>query len=687
MKKRVLSIVLVIVLLVTMTGCGEKKNTDTSQAQGDAQGVKNANTDATIPNSAFQIALNGDNEAVFTLNHEAVGKLESIQNGDSSEIKNEIYIDLFSDNSEDYLTIIIREGNFYICEGSSAEEYWFYDSSNDSHIQPEWDGNTVSATISHVGIADVVNKYANYRVVLFDIKGGANETLEEGNVADILINSDVQTTDSLKIVSYDDNIVKFKVYGEEAKSAFYNNKKISIKLYESSEQQNEGNKIPTIEFQHTQLNMNTGRGRVVAFTYTNEDNMVTGHELSGDETNYNSVSVASDYGVAMKYESDGLSGLIGNTLIYEVYFDNDLMCVGNVNDSLIEKEKEYSINPLPEAFPISNKDSDLFVPETDNYHVIMMEVPYLIDIPVWYERMGILVYGSNKYREAEQHVATVVMLESYDEFGLNNVKTKIIYEDYVQSLYAGTDSGNIILEPVPQIFEPDDNLITEKLLDDFSRFDLYENTFSQHWYTYHGRFDNIKYFEESFNALEAYDAKPMIIPITYSNDNAWYTNQQQVSIFDDLQFESGTIKESTATIYADYVSTHDAVDFEYKINTYSTNEKVSYENNIEQYNTAPGNWHDHPYASLLPELPQGMTVNYTPVSDEVLHMGSDVNGCTREQALEFIGKMRKIEYTKIYADVENDEEIIYSIEIDNGIGIGASWSNDNQQIAIFAQKD
>lgn len=81
MRKHFILILLTVALISALTGCGEKKNNDTQQpqAQGDVQGAENENMDGIPSNSAFRITLNGDDEAVFTLTHEAIGKLETNQ--------------------------------------------------------------------------------------------------------------------------------------------------------------------------------------------------------------------------------------------------------------------------------------------------------------------------------------------------------------------------------------------------------------------------------------------------------------------------------------------------------------------------------------------------------------------------------------------------------------------------------
>lgn len=662
MRKLLTLIMVSVVTMTTLTGCGEKKNTDTSQAQSDAKGVENANTstDSTIPNSAFKIALNGDNEANFTLNHKAVGKLESIQNGDSRQLVNEINVYLESDSEESYIPIYIGDCDFNIYEENPSADVpeWQY-SEADGGIRTERNGNTISAKVNHIGIANILGKYTDYRVEFSFLESGENEVLEEGKVADIIRSSDVQTTDNLQIVFYNNNTVKFKVYGDDVKSAFYNYKNINIRLYENNEQQNEGNKLPTIEFQHTQLNTDTGRGIVTALTYSNEDNMIKGHDLAGGERNPNSASAASDYGIAMKYVCEGISNEVKNANTYEVYVGDELMCMGYVDDAVIEKEYD-SILSIPADFRSGDADDNYFVPVTDNYKII--EVTYCdnqFGTVGWYQRMGKWVYGATEPYFNE--IVKVVYLLSFDEIGIVDGKMKILYESengLIADIFMNFPSY-IIAEDLTGVNEPDESLITTEFLDlcDKEVFDFTTNESTGYVFEYFGQSNNSRYY----NFTSSWSSE---LPHVVGRGFGEYT---------DVQYSSNEIHEETWN--------------EHPIRTYSTEEKFNYIDNVAQYNTAPEDWHDHPYASFIPELPQGVMVNYTPTNDEDLRLGTEVNGCTREQALELIEKMRKIEYTQVIADIENDEEIVYKIGVDGGIDIGVGWYNESQQLIVFALKN
>lgn len=677
----------VVILISALTGCGginesSNNNTFTNVLQEAVQVAENVSVEGTESDSIFQITPNGNHKTTVTLTDEAVGELH--KNEDSSlriqfhldeEVVSEINI-----YSDAWNMIHIVNQDTRECEGV-VDGMW---------ENPNTD-QVVLFTIEQMDIVTLFKTFDKYSILFTDAENEMLQTeIANGNMEDIFGASGSKDEENpkhdIQIVFNDDSIVKFKVYGEEAKTAFYNYDTISVRLYENSEQQI--SKFYIMDFSVSHKNAQ-GQRMVIGSSITPDINR-DGHDMeTGD--GYNNLSVASDYGVAMKYECDNISNLVGNTRIYELYIGDELMCMGYVDDAVTEME--YSISSIPDVFPTDSMDDKYFLPDTDSYRVIMMEVPYMIDIPVWYRRAGVLVYGANE-DNLEYHTATMIMLESYDEFGLLTVKTKIVYEDDMQATYAGADSGNIILNPVPRISEPDDSLTTEELIDSFSQSELYDNPSYSHWYSYLGCFDNVKYFVENIDAISTYDALPIIPPITYSSDERWYKHQRDDSIFDNLQFELKEVVQSSETIHADYTTTGEEVDFEYKITTYSSSESagnsINYEEEAVKYNTAPENWKEHPYASFFPELPQGVTLKYLPdqtINDETLSLYTGENGCTREQALEYIDELRNIEYEELRYEVENDDEVQLVLVVRDNIFVGAYWRKDEQSMSVYTFKE
>lgn len=588
--KRVIVISLFIFLLLVV-GCGSNKINIPNQ-----QDTKGEETEQDIKETenAFEVVTHGNNEITITITDEAFKNLQK------ESLDNHINV-YFRRDDEIIVNMWIAANGWsmypeYDGEEINDEGQW---NINQDNFTPILEGDKWSVTLQQINIVDILSGCNIYEVIYNDDDYTKSYMIADGAVTDILEEGEASLDNSVEIVFEDDNTVKFKVYGENAKTAFYNFDNIEIRFYENTEQQNINRYINS--FSVGQL-FASGDRSVYGCEYTVEnDNVITGHDI-GESDNINGLSVASSYGVAMKYDHSNIEDIIKDSYLYELYIGNERVSIGNVMDSVVQEE--YSITPIPDVFPVNDMDSEYFTPNTDDYHIIMMEIPYVIDTPVWYERMGILVYGSNRFREPEEKTATVVMLESYDEFGVLSVKTKIIYNDYVDALYAGTDSGAIILEPNPQIFEPDDSLITEELLDDFA----YDNTYARFCegitdpeYAYLGRFDNVKYFLESYFVTNTFEFTPYDYPISAMTNCSLATSSSLGnSVYDDLQFKAGEVLNYSEIVHdginsdnPDYIGNE--CDVEYMITTYSSKEiqdEISYEEASEEYNTAPDNWTD-----------------------------------------------------------------------------------------------
>lgn len=105
---------------------------------------------------------------------------------------------------------------FDISETISGRTEWSCNSNNGGEIQVNWDGNTVSANLQYLEIANILDKYTNYRVEYCVLESGECEILEEGKFADILTEVpaivepviEVFLPDEFKNSEYDDQYFK-----------------------------------------------------------------------------------------------------------------------------------------------------------------------------------------------------------------------------------------------------------------------------------------------------------------------------------------------------------------------------------------------------------------------------------------------------------------------------------------------
>jgi len=130
--------------------------------------------------------LNGQDEAIFTVSHEAVKKLDMILNDEGSSLvpSNSIIVELISAEGDSDCHIAIYEEGIDL-EVNDSSNQWGY-RSDDGEIHVERDDNTISITVYHLGIGDIINNYEDYRVNFHDFTGMDSEELEKGFVTEIV---------------------------------------------------------------------------------------------------------------------------------------------------------------------------------------------------------------------------------------------------------------------------------------------------------------------------------------------------------------------------------------------------------------------------------------------------------------------------------------------------------------------
>lgn len=112
MRKGIIVILMMVQVVSVICGCGNMEaGLDNTGEVSKNDGSKDKSTKNEEVEHAFQITMNGDDEAIFTLKHEAVGNLVTAWNGDEGEIINKIYVELFSDkdDGEDSTFLILLE--------------------------------------------------------------------------------------------------------------------------------------------------------------------------------------------------------------------------------------------------------------------------------------------------------------------------------------------------------------------------------------------------------------------------------------------------------------------------------------------------------------------------------------------------------------------------------------------------
>lgn len=673
-----LQIKVIIALLCTglLSGCGKSQNEEANVNQ-------NSNSSSTETNQGqeqiegLHIILNGENEATFTLNEERIGELDSCMQGDSEQILNEINIELTSEDKNHQVSIALQDNHFNIYASKTEEQQnvnlWDF---SDYEIDAERTDKSFSVTISQLGIASVVKQCTNYAIRFCTIEPWNIETITEGNVSDILSIGESQSI--LQVVFPTDETVKLKLYGEEAKTAFYNNTDVNVRIYETEEQMKDVTDLGIAQFSLCALNTGLEHGAGEIYQIGN-DGMY--HNIDDIESSAHGTTIATNYGVAMKCSYSSIKELLPEDYYYKLYIGEEVVEQGMVGDVLTMEK--YDIPPIPDVFPVNSKDSEYFTPETDNYVIAMATYPVVQIYDYGFSRGP---YGNLVYAPMDGHLGaiTVVALISYDEFGVINQKNKIIYDTDADAMTAVAYRLDWLEADTLTGDESTDSAVIAQFFDELDQ-KYFANLISEG--RYDGHYGNVRYYEGDWGngATAGFSGGVGISEDVKYDEQGFYKE----SIEYDYNYDDFSIGQSTI-----YTDTADFVQYESKPNIGESTPNYAEEKSNYNTNTAPSNWQDHPYAAYFPEIPDDIVVSYgegTNVNDEKLLLGTDTNGCTKEQAESYLEAFRKMEYENEIVDRRyeemNDDEYILIRYLEGDIRLLVSWRADLQSLTINADKN
>ena len=680
MKKKITALFLAVTMILSLTAC------DSNHASLDSQG-SDLLTDSTTQGEALsdsenealsktkeglKIALNGENEVTITLNDEAVGKLA--QNAESNlrillqeegasefECESEIYI---SNNSWNLLRFTNKDTDEceIIVDGSS--EGVIYDT-------------TCTLTISRVGICSYFDTIEQYRILFTDANNeNFQTTLASGFISDVLCVNTKEQQHILQAMFPDEETIKFKIYGEEAKTSFYNYEQMRINIYESEKQINADNPCPSVEFIVEAASENTGEGRIYAIAYSQGEGG-TGHVIEENSNNSEGRTLGTDYGVVMKYRNESIGEYVKPEYLYELYLGNDKVETGKISD-IIVTEEYTNIPAIPDTFPTNDMDGEYFTPATDDYVITMVTYP---EVPFFDFEFGRDQGGNPIYAPKSNHMSAmkVVKMTSYDEFGIVDERSKTIYDNDADAMSAFCNRQTWLDASSLQLNETMEDPAIIKLFDEYN-----EDYFSSRIQAgeYLGRFENVMYFigNGTFgNSSLSSELIPLENP-TYESDGLATMDYPYEYDFADLSRGHSFIMDDTGTL-VQYASKNIADTIDYKAES-------------EKYNTVPDSWQEHPYASYLPELPSGVTVDFIEgltINETNLALYTDANGCTREQAENYMEAFQNMEYENEIVEqryeVDDDYEYMLVRFLEGNIRILVSWRVEEQRLYIYADKN
>ena len=163
----------------------------------------------------------------------------------------------------------------------------------------------------------------------------------------------------------------------------------------------------------------------------------------------------------------------------------------------------------------------------------------------------------------------------------------------------------------------------------------------------------------------------------------WGTNAD----YSDFQYSSNEITEGTL---------QDSI-LPYRTYSYEQNPnatKINYEEERVKYKTAPDTWQEHPYVFYLPEIPSGISVDYVEgltINETNLALCTEVNGCTMEQAENYIEAFSNMKYENEIVERRYEEKDDYEYKLmrflEGNIRILISWRVEEQRLFIYVDKD
>ncbi|HKL99945.1 MAG TPA: hypothetical protein VJZ06_08560, partial [Mobilitalea sp.] len=200
-------LVLIMVVVVTMTGCGEKTSIDTKKSS-EVEQDESYNSAEKLSESQLQINCNGANNAMISFTDESVNKYLG---GDKNYA-----CSLFLSFGDDNLCNLRTDATKWYaysgeCDSVTDEPIWFYD--GESKLQ-KIEGNTISWEMSQEGIGDLLQKCDTYAIGFYANDSVDADFFTEGN-AEVYV-GDIKNSEGLEMLEVSDDLLIIRVKNNEA---------------------------------------------------------------------------------------------------------------------------------------------------------------------------------------------------------------------------------------------------------------------------------------------------------------------------------------------------------------------------------------------------------------------------------------------------------------------------------------
>lgn len=537
--KRIIVLLLISMLFTTLTACSDTQ-IDSSQSNEDTSieqyAILPSPEDVSIVPKILEISAFGDNKIVVSITDEHVQQVID-KNSSSKFIVRFINIgqdvngvfDLFIENTGwSFITVGIHSNDLH--EGASSGQSDTFNLS----------GNKLSFEINQIGVGKKISEANHYVVAYRSGDTVSEEAIASGSLVDIITVD--ESNAKIKLTYIDDNDVIIRLSGETIQELLKSND--SGTLWANFHL--EGSPIeyqPQFKVQFP-YGKDNGREYVqVSILNLLSDTYV---DLHGDK-NHEAVKT-----------NNGCSGRIYYNDIKTLLSACDRIVITDQNRNVITEESYqkavaldmYTIPPIPEVFPINDRDKDFFYPVTDDYMVIMIDMPLSTIYDYGYARPDLGEF----YMPVEAHESPlkILVVISYDEFGITNQRAKIIYDSVADAMKAPATRLDWLSTNEFTGDEATDNRVRAEFFESIDQnvFGTSHNDDSN--YQYFGHFDHVRYFaSRTQNLLNFYSSSHAL---SYDRDSSFDENGFIVETsnytYEFADFSEGVTlsREDTATI-------------------------------------------------------------------------------------------------------------------------------------------
>lgn len=509
-------------------------------------------------NSKLQILNFGNNKVKFLLND------SNIHNVLSDDSYSKIIFIHFLKDGELKTTINIKgfEWSFMhydkidISSNNQMPDVHLYNQNNPFGVESD----TLFFEIVHSDILSLLLDADRYVVSYWDPAFDVSETLEEGEVSSILTQKEAEEKISFNYI--DDNQVIITISSKQIISKVnkedYYDLKLLFYLPRASMFEHSYELSILANLEHTASSFN-----FIELNYEDDANgsRTYNNKIIQSET-ANAKIVDDKILIQLKYENiKGLLSSIEKLDLSKNNFGNNelLLSESYKNACEIDQPLDQYASLIPDVFESNKWDGKYFYPLTDDFIISMIEIPLSTTLEYAYGRSD----GREIYAPANSYEAPlkIICITSYNEFGIVDYRTKIIYKDLYEAMTAPASRLDYLsTENFTGDQKHDDKIRAEffEALDQefFGTPSQNQNSLASYPYEYFGHFDNIRYFKSPLSSIGSiYNFPPYV---TYDKDSGYnqdgflYETKDYHYDFPDFTISQSVMRESKAKVTSYY---------------------------------------------------------------------------------------------------------------------------------------